>query len=109
MDILFGPTPDAIRAVTSAILATSTAIPCSSQAWDEAESALCQAMIDANGRNGRNGGNKIRCRVSFCNGQTMVDLLGPDQELGSVSFATPSEAFMVYSDPGSSIWLADDL
>ncbi len=109
MDILFGPTPDAIEGVSAAILSISTNIPCSTDAWDEAEKALRQAMTDASIRAAGNGRSKVRCQVSVCDGRTTVDLLGPDKERRSASLMRSQQAFMVYSDTGCSIWLVDDL
>ncbi len=108
MDILFGPTPDAIEAVSTAILSILSKISCPSDAWEEAENALRQAMTDANSRAAGNG-SKVRCRVSVCDGRMMVNLLNPHKGPDAAANKRSRQAFMVYSDPSCSIWLVDDL
>lgn len=109
MDILFGPTPDAIRAISAAIVSISTNIPCSSEEWNEAESGLWHAMANVCACLEGNGHGKVRCHVSCCEGRTTVTLLNPEKERGSLLASRPPHEIVVYHDPDRSIWFIDDL
>ncbi len=109
MDILFAPTPDATRAVAAAILAIATNLPGPSEERDEAEAALQQAMAGVAGRTPGDDRKKVRCRVSCCDGRTTVFLLDPATKAYPTLLARSPAGAIVYSAPGRSVWLVDEL